>query len=621
MKVERLIALMALAAILTGCADRDASVDTGNIPVSPVNVSLSFSMPAVSGVSGPQTRMADEVVQTDPAKYRGLKDVHMIPFTVSGKITKGDVPTVKALNNPTDEGRVDNAVVTNAAFYRYPSCEFSPSTASVLFYAKGANTATVGSTTILATDKAFYGSTLATGLDKDDKGIPASIKFSPEQIVSPEKISQLILPTSPAYALANYLTAIAKTEGWSTTDDPKLKALYLNFIHQDENGNYAVIAGSSACVRAFVEELYDEAGKYESDKTTADAIRANIAAGAVIADGKVTLTTWAGTPLTDYPANIGLPDGTAAIKWAKISDEAGFAFVPQTQTTTEAAITPIDRFVYPAELCYYGNSTIITSNAVVDKSVYESAANWSSVLTQYNSGATVSENTKSIAMVSPIQYGVARLSIKLEKITESPFLDANKEVVSFGEIYYPLTAVIVGGQYPVGFDFTPETAEPWSSELSDQMQFAYDSHLKTVKTAGSTGDGYDYYYLSKTSESGSTNTLVLQSYDQQKVKVVLEFENRSGKKFKGHDGYVYPGTKFYLLGEIGMNNLESAENMTTENKDRLFTQDYTTTIKVKVKSFAKAYNVMPDLLTPRMEIGVEVADWEAIRPTVVELQQ
>lgn len=619
MKVERLIALMALAAILTGCADRDASVDTGNIPVSPVNVSLSFSMPAVSGVSSSQTRMADEVVQTDPAKYRGLKDVHMIPFTVSGKITKGDVPTVTALNNPTDEGRVNNAVVTNAAFYRYPSCEFSPSTASVLFYAKGANTATVGSTTILATDKAFYGSTLATGLDKDDKGIPASIKFSPEQIVSPEKISQLILPKSPAYALANYLTAIAKTKGWSTTDDPKLKALYLNFIHRDDHGNFAVVAGSSANIRTFVEELYDEAGKYESDKTTADAIRANIAAGAVIAGGKVTALK---DGLEGYPANIGLPDGTAAIKWAKISDEAGFAFVPQTQTTTEAAITPIDRFVYPAELCYYGNSTIITSNAVVDKSVYESAANWSSVLTQYNSGATVSENTKSIAMVSPVQYGVARLSIKLEKITESPFLDANKEVVSFGETYYPLTAVIVGGQYPVGFDFTPETAEPWSSELSDQMQFAYDSHLKTVKTAGSTGDGYDYYYLSKTSESGSTNTLVLQSYDQQNVKIVLEFENRSGKKFKGHDGYVYPGTKFYLLGEAIPG---TSGNMVFDDndiyKDRAFTQDYVTTFKIYVRSFENAYNVMPDLLTPRMEIGVEVADWESIRPTVVELQQ
>ena len=228
-------------------------------------------------------------------------------------------------------------------------------------------------------------------------------------------------------------------------------------------------------------------------------------------------------------------------------------------------------------------------------------------------------NTKSIAMEFPVQYGVARLSVRLEKVTESPFLDANKEVVSFGDTNYPLTAVIVGGQYPVGFDFKPETVMSWSSDLSDQMQFIYDSQVRTAKTAGS--DSYDYYYLSKTSESGSTNTLVLQSYDLQKVKIILEFENKSGKKFKGHDGYVYPGTKFYLLGEVDMNNLESAENMTSENKDRLFTQDYTTTVKVKVRSFANAYNVMPDLLTPRMEIGIEVADWEAIHPTVVELQQ
>ena len=88
----------------------------------------------------------------------------------------------------------------------------------------------------------------------------------------------------------------------------------------------------------------------------------------------------------------------------------------------------------------------------------------------------------------------------------------------------------------------------------------------------------------------------------------------------GHDCIVYPGKKFYLLGYANLNNKES-DNLNTENRDRVFTQDYTTTFKMQVKSFKNAYNVMPDLLTPRMEIGVEVADWETIRPTVVELQQ
>lgn len=609
MKVERLIALMALAAILTGCADRDASVDTGNIPVSPVNVSLSFSMPAVSGVSGSQTRMADEVVQTDPAKYRGLKDVHMIPFTASGKITKGDVPTVKALYNPTDEGRVDNAVVTNAAFYRYPSCEFSPSTASVLFYAKGANTATVGSTTILATDKAFYGSTLATGFDN---GSLSAIKFKPEQIYPSEVID------AKAQALADYLTAIANTTGWSTTNDPKLKALYLNFIHMNNEGNYALIAGSSVNIKVFVEELYAEAGKYESDPTTADAIRASIATGADITSGVVTALK---DELKGYPANIGLPDGAAAMQWNASQKE----FVPQVKTTIETDITSIDRFVYPAELCYYGNSTLRTSNTEVNKAVYENATDWLSVLELYNSGATVSENTKSIALVDAVQYGVARLSVKLKKmdLQTNPLKDAHDEKVKFSDDCYPLTAVIVGGQYPVGFDFRPETVQPWpagsteSAKLNSEVFFAYDSQVKTNKSSGTD----DYYYMSRSGDTGNTNTLLLQTYKDKNVRMVLEFENKSGEKFMGHDGIVYPGTKFYLVGEVNVETATAQSNKTEENQGRVFTQDYTTTFEFQIESFKNAYNVMPDLLAPRMEIGVKVANWETIRPTIVELQQ
>ena len=609
MKVERLIALMVMATILTGCADRDASVDTGNIPVSPVNVSLSFSMPAVSGASGSQTRMADEVVQTDPAKYRGLKDVHMIPFTVSGKITKDDVPTVKALNNPTDEGRVDNAVVTNAAFYRYPSCEFSPSTASVLFYAKGANTATVGSTTILATDKAFYGSTLATGFDN---GSLSAIKFKPEQIYPSEVID------AKAQALADYLTAIANTTGWSTTNDPKLKALYLNFIHMNNEGNYALIAGSSVNIKVFVEELYAEAGKYESDPTTADAIRASIATGADITGGVVTALK---DGLKGYPANIGLPDGAAAMQWNASQKE----FVPQVKTTIETDITSIDRFVYPAELCYYGNSTLRTSNTEVNKAVYENATDWLSVLELYNSGATVSENTKSIAMVDAVQYGVARLSVKLKKmdVQTYPLKDAYGEKVKFADDCYPLTAVIVGGQYPVGFDFRPETVQPWpagsteSAKLNSEVFFAYDSQVKTNKSSGTD----DYYYMSRSGDTGNTNTLLLQTYKDKNVRMVLEFENKSGEKFMGHDGIVYPGTKFYLVGEVNPETATAQSNKTEENQGRVFTQDYTTTFEFQIESFKNAYNVMPDLLAPRMEIGVKVANWETIRPTIVELQQ
>ena len=151
--------------------------------------------------------------------------------------------------------------------------------------------------------------------------------------------------------------------------------------------------------------------------------------------------------------------------------------------------------------------------------------------------------------------------------------------------------------------------------MTDQMLFIYDPQVRTKKAAD--GSAYDYYCLSSSGDVGNTNTLVFQTYEKKNVKIVLEFENRSGKKFMGYDGIVYPGTKFYMIGEV--NPSTATTTVTAENKNRVFTQDYTTTFDVQVENFKSAYNVMPDLLAPRMEIGVKVTNWETIHPTTIEI--
>lgn len=603
---------MMLAAALIGCTDQE---ETTLVSDTPVAVSLAFSLPDLPTVTN-KTRMADNVVQVSSDYYRGLKDVRIIPFKIQGKVKKEDSPYVMDASRD-EKGRVagkPSELTPNSAFYYYPECSFWSGTASMLFYARGANTSEVDGVIIPATDKGHYGSTLSTGTSDI---IPSLIQFSPEQIHSGASVDD------KAKQLADYLTAIANTEGWASTNDSKLKALYLNMLHQDDEGNYGVIAGSSPNVKAFVEELYKEVEFRESDNVLADAIRTNISNGADVLvdnDGKVTKVTLK-DHLSGYPANIGLPDGAAALKWD------GSAFVPQTKTTVEATITSMDRFVFPAELCYYGNSTITTSRTEVAKSVYENETTWDGVLGYYTAGTVVNGKTKSAAMVSPVQYGVARLSVRLNML-KTTLKDKNNEEVSFSDTYYPLTAVIVGGQYPVGFDFRPETVQAWptneteSTDFANKMFIVYDPQVKTKKIAGSSGtDTYDYYCLSSSMESGNTNTLVLQSYESKKVRVVLEFENNSNQKFMGHDGIVYPGTKFYLVGEVDPSSLSSTTSMYAENRNRVFTQDYTTTFMMSIESFANAYNVMPDLLAPRMEIGVKVENWETLPPTTLELQQ
>lgn len=599
---------MVMAVVLIGCADRESEEPIPVVGDKPVAVSLAFSMPDVAA----QTRMADEVVQTSYDLFRGLKDVRIIPFKVAGTITKDHLPFVYDEYGGDEFGRVTGkpSELTPSAYYYYPDCAFWSGTSSVLFYGLGANSVQVGDETIPASNKAYYGSTATNYLDATG---PAVFRFGPDQICPLASIDDR------AQALADYMTAVANTPGWSSTEDAKLMALYLNFLKRDASGDYAVMGGSSANIRAFVEELYAEVGLRESDNALAEAIRTSIKMGADVVvndDGKVTNVTLKDN-LSGYPANVGLPDGAAALQWN------GTAFAVHTQTTVESAITSIDRFAWPAELCYYGNSTIVTSGEKVDGSVYLDAKTWNDVLDHYTNGSMITSTTKSAAMISPVQYGVARLSVRLKKVLVTPFMDANYDIVSFDDTYYPLTAVIVGGQYPVGFDFCPETVQSWptdeaaSKAMTNQMFFVCDTQVKTKKTTTADGNAYDYYYLSNTADEGCTNTLLWQTYEGKNIKIVLEFENRSGKKFTGYDGIVYPGTKFYLVGEV--NPTTADDGITDENKKRVFTQDYTTTFDVQVESFMKAYNVMPDLLAPRMEIGIKVENWETIRPTTVEL--
>ena len=133
------------------------------------------------------------------------------------------------------------------------------------------------------------------------------------------------------------------------------------------------------------------------------------------------------------------------------------------------------------------------------------------------------------------------------------------------------------------------------------MKYIYDNQLPTI-------------YLSSSADAAEvTNTLVLQSYDNKKVPVLLEFVNDSATDFHGLNGIVYRGTKFYLVGEV-----DPTGQGTGAYANRLFTQDYTTVLNMKVTSLEKAYNVVPNLLSPRLEMGVElVPNWVSTTPEEV----
>ena len=548
---------------MTACSEDGALLqDTNN--GEPVAAAVAFAVNNHNNTAS--SRMSSAVVQEEGQSYRGIEMRGIIPFAVEGKITSADMPKFFQV---VGEGEKP---VDSRAYYYYDKCSLTKGVASFLSYGRAPQ--------ITPENKAANGSVVETFADM----APKDIRFSLESIS--QKVAN-----SVANSLANYMTQIATATGnsiaWKDAPSETLKLIFLNFTNQVEMTlGGSVLPGSSANIKAYTQALKTTLNSLSltgDDEAIRDAIIAKIEAYN---------NDWNG-----FPASIGLPDGAAAIRWN------GTEFVAEVSNTSLADINGIDRFAYPAELYYYGNSRIKTSSIDNRKTSYINQ-DWSNVLATYEyDNGVVSQNTTAIAIIEPLQYAVAGLQIKLKQ-TENNLTDAKGTAVEVGTNNFPLTGIIVGGQMPVGFDFKPTTSYPVYSEAD--MKYIYDNQLPAL-------------YLSSAADAPNvTNTLVLQTYDNKKVSIALEFINNSDTDFEGIGGKIYRGTKFYLAAEV--DPAEATSGATAATQDRVFTQDYTTTLNMKVTGLAKAYNVVPNLLSPRLELGIElVTKWVSTTPEEVIL--
>ena len=599
-----------------------------------VTASLAFT---VSSSTGAATRMSDAVVQEQEngRSYRGLGNVYLIPFTINGgQVTSSDTPSrllEEASLLKSDEEKTGNY----GGFYLYNVHTLNRGINAFLVYGKARKNLSVPAG---VTNEAYYGSLQIPESDLVSPDLSA-LRFSPDPIYKGTGIPE------EAQLLADYLTYIAGASGssiaWSNTTDPTLKSFYLNFTGQ-ENNERMVMAGSTANVIAHVNALYSNIVAFDSD---ADGLINNILNR--IQNPQVTgLTlisigendTWKLTGMKkneepkgfEYPASKGLPDGAAALQWGEVEKENNVItheFVPRIKTTPQTSINNIDRYCYPPELFYYANSRINTSNEEI-KEINYVVSDWNTLLAQKyrNENAMVTGNTQSVAIRQPLQYAVGRLKMSMKAETTTGKLKdaANKDVPltyeenSTTKSSFPLTGVIICNQHPVGFDFKPVGVE---THVDDA--FIFDSQMKNSDNT--------FCYLTAT-EKMVPSTLVLQSYDGkvegnktvgEEITIILEFLNNSGQKFKGKGGVIYEGTKFYLIGKInpGDTNITVGDDVPDEVRKRVFTQDYVTMVNTKVETLANAYNVLPDLLGGRLEIGVRLtSNWIQAETTNVGLQ-
>ena len=574
-----------------------------------VNASLAFT---VSRANNNSTRMADEVVQEQPTNgqsYRGLGDVYMIPFIISGdQVTASDKP--QWLFDNTSQTPSPTPYVPKAGdfggFYLYKAYSLMRGINAFLVYGKAAEISNVNG-------KASYGSLIIPPFDVNLD--LATLRFSLEPIYKDQTPQAEPTPPAEATLLAGYLNDIAQTTGWSPTSD---SFLFFTGLKNEENN---MLAGSCANVMAHLNALYTMV-KSESEPLKT-AIRNQIMNPAssrnITLESTGSEDSWELTNIKvndkDYPSSEGLPDGAAALRWIENK------FEPRIKTTTQDNINNISRFAYPAELFYRANSRIDTSNDVVEESVYTNTASdldWDDVCERYeHQPGYVTIYTKSVAIHDPLQYAVGRLKINM-KATAETLKDSKGKDVALTANAFPLTGIIITNQHPVDFNFKPVLENGVASHVDDC--FIYDSQVKKSDNT--------YYYLSTTGQD-IPSTLVLQTYDTgegsdrrgaEEVIIAMEFLNNSSQAFHGKSCVIYPGTKFYLIGKADPLEATSA-NATPEAAGRVFTQDHVTTINSKIETLANAYNVLPDLIGGRLELGIElVSSWVQAETTNVILK-
>lgn len=409
----------------------------------------------------------------------------------------------------------------------------------------------------------FYGEAKGSGDAKTNGALDANVTNVVNDITFKLKpISESAASDGQIATLTNALTSVATANGggieWknSTSD---LKNFYNSLIR--------LKAGSANSIKLALQDL--KAGIETATATGETELKSAIQTAI---EGAV-----ASIESCDYPRNLNLPDGAAQVKWNSTTNKFD---VVNEANIGNLSYTSLDKFVYPSSLYYTVNTEIKTSDSPqADK--YKT--DWSTCLNLYD-GTSVTDKTSSVALVKPIQYAVARLDVSARFNAETVKDNLQENVTVSAEDGITLDGILVGGQKNLKWDF--------ATAVDGTEYTIYDASITSTKL-GSTNTG-----------TIIAQSLALQSGTGTTVNFALELTNNTGAAFTGVDGIVPDGGRFYLVGKL-VPEAGTADNL-------VFKQDYTTTAKVNITSLAHAYNCIPDLKNPKLELGLSVdLNWQA----------
>ena len=673
--------------MLTSCSSSDdATADNTNPNYDPVagTVKSQFVLNIASNAKT-NTRSSATTVQAGGENFRGIDNTLLFAFKTSGKgfidatsaaaaaANRYDLGTVAAANSLDNDGSNSHRILELA---------MPTGTDAMLFYGKAIKSSTdedeeVGKVTYsipasTATGFSFaLNNRIAGNSDKYEHAaqILAAIMTKIVNVSGTYTVVKANYPSWPG-SDGDVLTSTwkemnpgAKPGGQGRTLSPLEEILYKAFTTLTHYGANELRGGSAHAIHTTVKDLYSVTIKVASATPTSPyeelakhlagqintQITSYFASSATEAvtgfkgvDGIKSAmgTSWNddwndvnSTELSGFPATFNLPEGTAQLDYTASTNTFSHKH-PGTSLLDKSTSPQPTAYTFPAELMYYCNSGVRTSNVEkTSSSGYPNGvANWddnSKWDSDWN-GTSVTSATRATAMTKNVNYGVAMLKTTVqikEGLTElednRKALNPGEENKSFtlGNINFTWTGVIVGGQpASVDWQFLPTTTS--FDKLVYDNQVAGDAAGTAVpKTAGSaSAPNYTILFDNYTTEAS-----------QNKVRVALQFVN-NGDDFWGRDNLVRKGQTFYLVAELDPTGKEipaanwdtyyqvpplDASGVSTKTT-RIFVQDYMTTVNFKfvadgsahTSSLQNAYVTIPDLRSSQLSFGLSVdLDW------------
>jgi len=516
------------------------------------------------------TKMSEGIIQYQGNTFRGIEQVYVIPFssdTYPAKVAPAN-SRLGAHNVKLDyPGISNNGLIANNNSRFFAETQIPIGMNSVLVYGKAPDVASSN----IKVKKHTNGSLIPEGI-ADPSGSD-DIFFHLDPILNTGDDDELIQINAKIDLLLNELNGIVSM--MRSSDVSSILGIYDALKHECEN---QILSCSFSVFDRIRYDIQTALINLPYDTPIEKIEEINLA----VDEFSTILRDNLGE---DFPSSYGIPDGAIGFWWN------GNEFLRLINGVNIALVDPAS-YCYPPSLWYYSNSSVLTSEKENTKSYYvPSNLTWNDILNKYNDGNIVKTETQGVAIVEPLQYGVGMLELSLNEPEAAVAAMVNN---------CPLTGIIIGDQKDVDFRFQPAIYP----SAPNPGRYIYDNITGDLKI-GATGK--------------SAKTLVLQTQENAKVHFALEFENTTKTTLYCQQGDILPWCKFYLAGE-----LDPTKNVTQpqgENIKSVFCQDHITTVTVTIKGLMSAYNTVPDLHDPQLEIGI-IANmkWEQVTPQSITLK-